>query len=72
MDEVYFCEMCQRAYEPEDINGVRALKKFKDCTVDLRLQEFRRVVNGGCMEFIEFSQPEGQKLLAQMHEEVTR
>ena len=28
VDEVYICELCQRAYEPEEINGVRKLKEF--------------------------------------------
>lgn len=72
MDEVYICELCQRAYEPENINGVRQLKKFKGYTVDLRLQEFRKVEYGEIHEFIEFANPKGKKLLAQMHEEETR
>ena len=72
MEEVYICEMCQRAYELEKINGVWKHKEFKGYTVDLRLGEFRRIFHGGCMEFIPFNIPEGQKLLAQMHEEVTQ
>ncbi|SRR6266487_4638326 len=70
-DLVYICELCQRAYEPEEINGVRKLKKFKGFTVDLRLQQFRNI-NRQPMQFIEFESPKGKKLLAQMHEEVTR
>ncbi len=72
MDEVYICELCQLEYEPEKINGVLKLKEFKGYTVDLRVQEFRRITHGGCMEFIPFDIPEGKKLLSQMHEEVTR
>jgi hypothetical protein len=46
MAEVYICEFCQRAYEPEEVNGVRKLKEFKGFTVDLRLQEFRKITLG--------------------------
>ena len=72
MEEVYICELCQQAYEPEEINGVRKLKTFKGFTVDLRLQQFRKMEYGKLPEFIEFDSPEGKTLLAQMHEEVTR
>lgn len=72
MDEVYICELCQLAYQPETINGVRTLKKFKGYTVDLRLQQFRKSVYRKSLAFIPFSSPKGKKLLAQMHEEVTR
>ena len=74
MDEVYICELCQRAYEPEEINGVRKLKIFKGYTVDLRLRQFRKVPMSHSMdiEFVEFDSPKGRQLLAQMHEEVTR
>ena len=76
MDEVYICELCQRAYEPEEMNGVRKLKEFKGYTVDLRDQQFRKIIYGKTfgerLEFIEFNSPKGKKLLAQMHEEVTR
>ena len=72
MDEVYICEFCQRAYEPEEINSVRKLKEFRGYTVDLRLRQFRKIPYGKQPQFIEFATPEGKKLLAQMHEEVTR
>jgi hypothetical protein len=72
MDEVYICELCQRAYEPEEINGVRKLKEFQGYTVDLRLQQFRKMEYGKSAEFIDFASPTGRKLLDQMHEQVTR
>lgn len=81
MDEIYICELCQLAYEPEEMNGVRRLKTFQRYTVDLRLQEFRKVRvanyrNGvyedRYIEFVPFDSPKGKKLLAQMHEAVTR
>ncbi len=79
MDEVYICELCQRAYEPKKVSGARELKKFKGYFVDLRLQQFRKL-NGKTfgttlldfIEFIEFHSPKGKKLLSQMHEKVTR
>jgi hypothetical protein len=73
VDEVYICELCQRAYEPEMMkHGARKLKAFKGYTVDLRLQEFRKMEFGKLPQFIDFASPKGKKLLAQMHEEVTR
>ena len=72
MDKVYICELCQQAYEPEEIKGVRKLKEFKGYTVDLRLQQFRKLSYGKQPQFIEFASPKGKKLLAQMHEKVTR
>ncbi len=72
MEEVYICELCQQAYEPEEINRVRKLKEFKGLTVDLRLQQFRKMEYGKQPQFIEFASPQGKKLLAQMHEKVTR
>ena len=72
MDDVSICELCQRAYEPEVINGVRKLKEFQGYTVDLRLQEFRKMEYGKQPQFIEFASPKGKTLLAQMHEQVTR
>ena len=74
MDENYICELCQRAYEPTEIgalDGLKMLKKFKGYTVDLRLHQFRNI-NRKPMQFIEFNSPKGKKLLAHMHEEVTR
>ena len=72
MDDVYICELCQRAYEPEEINGVRKLKEFQGYTVDLRLQEFRKMEYGKQPQFIEFASPKGKKLHTQMHERATR
>ena len=76
MDEVYICELCIRAYEPEEEElaegGIRKLKTFKGYTVDLRLLQFRKVPFGKLPEFLDFDTPKGKKLLAQMHEEVTR
>ena len=81
MDEVYICELCQRAYEPEEVNRVRKLKKFKGYFVDLRLQQFRTAIDmfpefgdiqGIGIDFIAFASPQGRRLLTQMHEEVTR
>jgi hypothetical protein len=76
VDEVYICELCLRAFEPEEEElaegGVRKLKTFKGYAVDLRLLEFRKMEFGKLPEFIEFTSPKGKKLLAQMHEEVTR
>jgi hypothetical protein len=72
MGEVYICELCQRAYEPEEISGVQRLKVFKGYTVDLRLQEFREMKYGKRPQFTPFASLEGRALLAKMHEEVTR
>ena len=81
MDEVYICELCIRAYEPEEINGVRKLKQFHGYFVDFRLQQFRTAIylfpeiadiQGIGIDFIDFASPKGRELLAQMHEEETR
>ena len=76
MEDVDICELCQQAYEPEEVNGVRKLKAFKGYTVDLRLQQFRKIVYGKTfgerLDFIPFTSPEGKKLLAQMHQRVTQ
>jgi hypothetical protein len=72
VDDVYICELCQRAYEPEEINGVRKLKEFQGYTVDLRLQQVRKMEYGKQPQFIEFASPKGKKLLVQMHERATR
>src|SRR6266567_1220042 len=55
MGDVYICELCQRAYEPEEINGVRKLKTFQGYTVDLRCKEFRKVEYGKQIDFIDFA-----------------
>jgi len=64
------CELCREAYEPEEVvpGGIRKLKTFNGYTVDLRLQEFRKVPYGKLPEFIAFTSTNGQTLLAQMHE----
>src|SRR6266699_5531725 len=62
--ELPICELCQRAYEPEEINGVRKLKEFKGYTVDLRLQEFREMEPDELPVFLEFASSQGKKLLA--------
>ena len=73
MGEVYICELCLRAYEPEVMeHGARKLKDFKGYTVDLRLQEFREMAYGKRPQFIPFASLEGRALLAKLHEEVTR
>ena len=65
------CELCQLAYEPEEVvpGGIRKLKTFNGYTVDLRLQEFRKVPYDDLPEFIEFTSTKGQKLLSEMHEQ---
>ena len=68
MDNRHLCELCQSAYEPEEVSGVRKLKEFRGYTVDLRLQQFRKIAYGNLPEFIEFKSTKGQRLLAQMHE----
>ena len=68
MQMIGMCELCQRAYAPEPINGVRALKVFRGYTVDMRLQEFRKAVSGKGLIFVPFTSRKGQRLLKQMHE----
>jgi len=68
VEDIYMCELCQTAYEPEAINGVRKLKEFQGYTVDLRLQQFRKFTFGKQPEFIEFTSTKGQNLLSEMHE----
>ena len=72
MEEAYMCELCQRACEPEEINGVRQLFEFHGFTVDLRLRQFRKVEFSKPIDFIDFDSAKGKELLAKMHEEVTR
>src|SRR2546421_11714671 len=71
MEGIHLCELCLEAYEPEEVvpGGIRKPKTFNGYTVDLRLQEFRKVPYGKLPEFIAFTSTKGQKLLAQMHEE---
>ena len=72
LDDFYICELCQLAYEPETMkHGGRKLKEFKGYTVDLRLQEFRKMELGKLPQFIEFASLEGRALLSKVHEEVT-
>jgi len=72
--DIYICERCLQAFEPEEVvpGGIRRLKTFKGYTVDLRLHQFRKMEPLELPEFIEFTCDEGQRLLAQMHEAVTR
>jgi hypothetical protein len=70
MQTISLCELCQRAYAPETIQGVRKLKEFKGYTVDIRLQEFRTVVDGKGITFTPFTSRKGQTLLTQMHADV--
>ena len=72
MEDIYLCELCREAYEPEEVvpGGIRKLKTFNGYTVDVRLQEFRKIPYGKLPEFIAFTSTKGQKLLALMHEEV--
>jgi hypothetical protein len=72
MENVYLCELCLRAYEPEEINGVRRLKQFQGYTVDLRLQQFRKIEMDKLPEFIDFASSPGRKLLDLMHTQVTQ
>jgi len=72
VEDVYICELCQKTYEPEEIDGVKKLKEFNGYTVDLRLQEFRKMKPRELPEFLAFASPQGKMLLAQMHEEATR
>jgi len=68
VEDIHLCELCLREFEPKEVKpGVLMLQKFKGYTVDLRLQEFRNV-NSQPMQFIAFTSPKGQRLLAQMHE----
>jgi hypothetical protein len=62
-----------KTYEPEEIKGVRMLKKFEGYTVDLRLQQFRKVAFESFedIEFIEFGSSYGQTLLRKMHASVS-
>ena len=72
MDMIYICEMCQKAYEPAEKNGVRELKMFNGYTVDLQLQQFRKMEAGTLPQFIDFISALGQEILALMHEEVMK
>jgi len=50
------CLVCQLAYGSEEVvpGGIKKLKKFKGYTVDLRLQQFRKVSYGKLPQFIDF------------------
>jgi hypothetical protein len=66
---ITICDLCRKAFEPEETGGPRVLRQFESYTVDLRLQQFRRVGHGLLgIEFIEFSDAEGQVLLQKMHQ----
>lgn len=44
----------------------RRLPEFSGYTVDERLREFRKVVHGKSIKFIDFESTQGKKLLKQM------
>lgn len=73
MEDIYICELCQEAYEADELStGVKVLKTFHGYTVDVRLQEFRKMEYGKQSQFIPFGSIAGERLLALMHEEVTQ
>lgn len=67
MIDIRNCSRCINEYSPEEVKGVRTLKTFQGYTVDIRLQQFRKVPLDELPEFIEFDSKEGQALLEQMH-----
>ena len=67
MSGIQICDKCLKAYEPEEINGIRTLKVFNGYTIDLRLKQFRKVPLNALPEFIEFDSKEGLELLHKMH-----
>ena len=76
MRDPYLCEMCRRAYKPKAVRGpvpgVWELKAFQGYTVDLSLEEFRKISAGRGLEQVPFGSIKGQKLLQQMHEQVMK
>jgi hypothetical protein len=68
MQQVCICELFQRVYAPDLIQGVRQLAVFNGYTVDIRLQEFRKVVEGEGLVFVPFTSSKGQQLLKQMYD----
>ena len=67
MSERELCKACVKAYEPEEINGVKLLKEFNGYTIDVRLKQFRKFPMDDLPEFIEFDSTKGQALLNEMH-----
>lgn len=67
MINIQNCSRCLEEYSPEEIKGIRTLKTFKGYTIDIRLQQFRKVPLNDLPEFIEFDSKEGQDLLEKMH-----
>jgi len=76
MSDPYLCEMCRRAYKPKavrgPVRGVWELKAFQGYTVDLSLQEFRKITAGKGLQQVTFASAQGQKLLQQMHQQVMK
>jgi hypothetical protein len=72
MNDINICDICLKAYAPEEIDGIRILNVFSGYTVDLRLKQFRKANIGEDLEFIEFNSNEGQALLQKMHLAVLR
>ena len=67
MNRIKLCQKCLDEYSPQKENGVRVLRTFNGHTIDLRLQQFRKVPIDDLPEFIEFDSKEGLELLKQMH-----
>ena len=67
MNQINLCELCLKAYAPEEVKGVRLLKVFEGYKVDLSLQQFRKIEMDKLPEFIEFDSEKGQELINKMH-----
>ena len=67
MNNIQLCKKCRTAYSPIAINGVGVLQNLKGYTIDIRLQQFRKIPFDGLPEFIAFDSKEGMELLEQMH-----
>ena len=72
VDDVDICELCLKAYESEEVKGVRRLKEFDGYTVDFRLRQFRKLRVNRLPEFIDFTSKKGRVLLLKMHNDVMR
>ncbi len=51
--------------------GQFQLPTFDGCTVDARLKQFRKVIPGHEIEFIEFDSQRGMELLSEMRKHVS-
>jgi len=70
MNDVHICELCLKAYRPEEIKGARILKEFDGYTVDFRLQQFRKIKLNELPKFIDFTSEKGKELLLKMHKAI--